>query len=399
MASFRLRTLIGSEVSVRHFAWLTLLASAALSLVGLYCIDVASSDTPPAHGPITLSGVVLKQVIFLLIGLGAALLVALPHYRFVRLVAWPAMWVTLALLVFLIAPGVPSWLVTPRNGARAWINLGPADLQPSELCKIAFVLVMADYLRYRSNHRTLAGLLPIGLLTFIPVGLILLQPDLGSAAIFIPTIFAMLLAAGAKLKHLVAVVLIGMAAGPAAYPILKPYQKQRILTLIAVARGDKDAAKDEAFQSYTAITLAGAGEWTGFGDAKARKVVRFNRLPERHNDMVFAVAVARFGLLGAVSILGLFLVWFAGALLTAAMCRDPFGRLVVVGCTAAVATQMFINIGMNVGLVPIVGITLPYVSYGGSSILTCWVMTGLIWSIGARGRPRLARPSFEFDES
>src|SRR5262249_50285615 len=104
-----------------------------------------------------------------------------------------------------------------------------------------------------------------------------------------------------------------------------------------------------------------------------------------------------FGLIGAIVTLSLFLLWFAGALLTAAMCREPFGRLVVVGCTAAVAAQMFINIGMNIGLVPIVGITLPYLSYGGSSVLTCWVMTGLISSIGPRGTPRLARPSFEFD--
>jgi cell division protein FtsW (lipid II flippase) len=395
----RLRAIIGADLSLRHFAWLTLLASLALSVLGLYCIDVATNLLPPDPPlPVTPGGVVARQAIFLAVGLLAAAAVALPHYRFVRVVAWPAMWVTLALLVFLLIPAVPAWLVTPRNGARAWINLGPVDLQPSELAKIAFILVMADHLRYRSNHRTLAGLLPIGVLTFIPVALIMLQPDFGTAAIFIPTLFAMLLAAGARLRHLVAVVLIGAAAGPAAYPLLKPYQQQRILTLIAVARGDKDAAKDTAFQAFTAITLAGAGGLDGTTDPKARALVRYNRLPERHNDMVFSVIVARFGLVGALATLALFLAWFLGALLTAALCREPFGRLVVIGCLAAIAAQVFINVGMNVGLVPIVGITLPYVSYGGSSMLTCWIMTGLIVSVGTRGHPRLARPSFEFDE-
>lgn len=401
MDSYRLRSLMGADLTVRHFAWLTLLASLGLSLIGVYCIDVASTDpaaTARTFGPITLTGVVLKQLIFLAIGLGAAALVAFPHYRVVRHIAWPAMWLALALLVFLLIPAVPAWIVKPRNGARAWIDVGPVDLQPSEVAKIAFVLVMADYLRYRSNHRTLSGLLPIGVLTFIPVGLIMLEPDFGTAVIFLPTIFAMLLAAGAKIKHLAAVVLIGAAAGPAAYPLLKPYQQQRILTLIAVARGDKDAARDTAYQSFTAITLAGAGEVTGFPDAKARKLLQYYWLPERHNDMVFAVVVARFGLIGALCVLALFLAWFAGALLTAALCRDPFGRLVVVGCTAAIATQMVINICMNIGLVPIVGITLPFVSYGGSSMFTCWNMTGLVFSIAARGKPRLARPSFEFDE-
>src|SRR4051794_31089039 len=125
MGGYRLRALIGSDVTVRHFAWLTLLASLGLSLVGVYIIDVGTRDVGGAAGgggggaggAGFFSGFVLKQLIFLAIGMGAAAAVALPHYRFVRLVAWPAMWVTLALLIFLIAPGVPAWLVTPRNGA------------------------------------------------------------------------------------------------------------------------------------------------------------------------------------------------------------------------------------------------------------------------------------------
>jgi cell division protein FtsW (lipid II flippase) len=322
----------------------------------------------------------------------------LPHYRFIRLVAWPAMWVCLGLLVFLLIPQVPSWLVTPRNGARAWINLGPVDFQPAEVAKIAFIMVVANYLRYRKNHRTIVGLIPIGLIAFVPVTLIMLQPDLGMAILFVPTLFAMLVAAGAKLSHLSIVVVIAMCAAPAAYPLLKPHQKQRLLGLVHMMQESNVGADGINFQSLTARTLTGAGGVVGHPDAKARSLIKFNRLPERHNDMIYAVIVLRFGMVGGLAVLGLYLLWFAGALLTAAVCRDPFGRLVVVGCATIIAAQMFINVGMNIGIVPIIGLTLPFVSYGGSSMLTVWVMTGLVVNIAMRRPPRLARPSFEFDE-
>ncbi|HYE03542.1 MAG TPA: FtsW/RodA/SpoVE family cell cycle protein, partial [Phycisphaerales bacterium] len=139
-----------------------------------------------------------------------------------------------------------------------------------------------------------------------------------------------------------------------------------------------------------------AGGPLGQPDDRARAMVRFNSLPERHNDMVFAVIVHRFGLAGGAAVLGLYLMWFAGALITAALCREPFGRLVAVGCAAVTAAQMAINVGMNLGLLPIIGLTLPLVSYGGSSMLAAWMMTGLIFGVAMRRAPRLTRPSFEF---
>jgi cell division protein FtsW (lipid II flippase) len=300
--------------------------------------------------------------------------------------------------VVLLVPFVPASIVTPRNGARAWINLGPVDFQPGEVAKIAFVLVLADYFRYRKNHRTFLGLIPPALITLIPVGLITLQPDLGTALLFIPCLFAMLVAAGAKLKHLAVIVLVGILAGPMAYPMLKPHQKQRIVGLINMVQGSPEGADDINYQSLTAVRLAGAGEINGMPDAKSRAVVHFNHLPERHNDMIFAVIVNRFGLIGGLGVLGLYAVWFLGALLTAALCKDPFGRLVVIGVTVIIAAQMFINVGMNLGLLPIIGLTLPFVSYGGSSILTVWIMTGLVLSVAMRPPARLSRPTFEFGD-
>jgi len=375
-------------------AWLCPLAALGLSLIGIQAIDVAgridpSSPTNPAA---------LKQTIFLGIGMLAGAAIALPHPRMVGRLAGTGALAVLALLIMLLVPAVPESLVTARNGARAWINLGVVDLQPSELAKVVYVLLVARYLRYRQEHRELSGLVPLGLLTAIPVGLITLQPDLGTAVLFIPSLFGMLLAAGARIRHLVLITTVSAIAAPAVYPALQPHQKQRLVALAHQIRGDESLDSDANYQPVVAQRLAGAGGLTGVGDRHARSLVYFNRLPEAHNDMVFAVITNRDGLLGAMSLMALALLWVAGALWTAGTTRDPMGRLVTVGLAAFIAAQTVINIGMNIGLLPIIGITLPFVSYGGSSMVVCWLMTGLVLSAGLhRPRPPF-RPSFEFDD-
>jgi len=388
--------LFGPNTSLVHGAWLCVLSALALSVLGIYAIDLGSSSGGGEH----LSARAMTQSIYLAVGLLAGLIVALPNPQTVRLLAWPALAGCVVLLVFLLLPFVPSSIVRPRNGCRGWIDLGFFDLQPSELAKIAFVLVLAEYLRYSKRHRTWGGLVPPALVTAVPVALIMLQPDLGMALLFLPGCFAVLLAAGAKLKHLSIVVLAGALAGPAMYPFLKPYQQQRIVSLIKQIRGDASAASDpDLFQSATALMLSGAGQGSGYNEAQARAVVRFSRLPERHNDMIFAVIAARFGLLGGLAVLGLYATWLLGAILAAAGTRDPFGRLLIAGFAAMVAAQVVINVGMNVGIVPIVGITLPFVSYGGSSMIAVWIMTGLIFGVATRRAPRLSRPTFEFGDN
>ncbi|MFN0133886.1 MAG: FtsW/RodA/SpoVE family cell cycle protein [Phycisphaerales bacterium] len=379
------------RVTVWHGAWLCLLAALALSLLGVYAIDLGVVDGARRQADPT------KQLMFLGVGLLAGAMVALPHYRLFGYLAWPAMMLSIGSLVFLLLPGVPAWLVTPRNGARGWINLGVVDFQPAEPAKIAFVLAAAYFLRYRSTHRTFLGLVPVGLIAFVPMALITLQPDLGSASLFVPALFAMLLAAGARLRHLALIVILAGLAGPAAYPILKPHQKERIAALIGQFEGRREGALDINYQSFTAQTLVGAGQWTGSTAGHARALVRFNRLPERHNDMIYAVIVARFGLLGGVAVLGLYVMWLAGALLTAANCKDPFGRLLCVGFAGFIGAQAVVNIGMNVGLLPIIGVTLPFVSYGGSSTLTTLLMTGLVFNVAMRRALPPFRASFEWE--
>lgn len=375
-------------------AWLTVLASLGLSLIGIHAIDVADALK---GGEGVLGVAALKQAASLGVGVAGAVLIALPHYRVLGVASWVLLGVSLVMMVFLLVPGVPTSIVRARNGARSWIDLGPIDLQPSELAKIAYVLALAWYLRYRDNHRTVVGLLPPALITGLPVALIMLQPDLGTASLFIPALFAVLVAAGAKLKHLAVIVLIAAMAAPASYPFLKPHQQQRIKGLLLQIRGDTSADQDINMQSVTAQRLAGAGMAAGLPEKRARLLLHYNPLPERHNDMVFAVICNRFGWAGGVLTLGLYGVWIVGALLTSATCREPFGRLVPVGLTGFIVAQVFVNVGMNLGIVPIIGITLPYVSLGGSSLVTVWLMTGLIASVALR-RPRLGqRHSFEFD--
>jgi len=384
-----------SSVRVMNAAWLTLVASLALTLIGVYAIDLAEglrAGTPGGE----MTGIARKQAVFLGVGVLASVVVALPHYRWLGMLAGVMYALGIGMLVFLLVPFVPEWLVTPRNGAKAWINLGVVDFQPSEVMKIALVLLVARYLRFRSQHRTLRGLVVPGLIAAAPVGLITLQPDLGTASLFVPTLFAMLIAAGARLRHLTLIVVCAALAAPLAYPLLRAHQKERLVGIFQQFRGDETGAYDINYQSTRAQTLIGAGGAGGNPGPAARALVRYNELPEDHNDMVFAVIVNRFGLVGALAVLGLYGLWIAGALAVAASCRDPLGRLIAVGIPAIVAAQMMVNIGMNLGLLPIIGITLPFVSYGGSSLLTSWLMTGLIVNIAIH-RPRPPyRSSFEY---
>jgi cell division protein FtsW (lipid II flippase) len=384
-------------ITLVHVGWLAVIAALALSAISVYSIDMALQ--PEGASASRLTGEAAKQLAFVGTGILAAILVALPHYRLIGRISWIAMVGSVGLLVFLVLPGVPESIVRPVNGARAWISLGSFKLQPAELAKIAFVLCTAHYLRFRRTHRQFSGLVPVGLIAAIPVGLIMLQPDLGTVLLFIPALFAMLLAAGARLRHLAIIVVAASMAAPLAYPFLKPHQKERISALVRLVQGDRQTgASDINYQLLTAQRLAGSGEVGGTTDEHARALLRFNRLPASHNDFIFSVVCARFGLFGGLAVLALYGVWITSALSVAAACKEPFGRLVGVGLAGFIAAQVVVNVGMNLGLLPIIGITLPFLSYGGSSMITVWLMTGLIVNIAMRKPVPPFRPSFEYDE-
>ena len=371
--------------------WMCLGASLALTALGVLCINLTEGVDSTGVG-----GFALRQLVFLPVGLLAAVIAATPHYKWVGRMTPTLVVLTLGMLLFVMLPVAPDWLVKPKNGARRWINLGVADFQPSEIAKVVYILMLARYLRFRKNYRRLRGLAPPLALTFLPMALIVIEPDLGTALLFLPTFFAVLIAAGAKLKHLALLVLAAAMLAPAMYPVLEPHQRDRVSAMWNQIRGDRRSADSINYQGFQAITLVGAGGVTGLGPQLSRAVVDFNNLPEDHNDMIFAVIVDRFGLLGAGLTVALYLAWIGGALWVAASCKDPFGRLVVVGLASMVGAQAFLNIAMTIGLAPITGMTLPFVSYGGSSLVVAYLMTGLILSVAMRRPAYLARRSFEF---
>ncbi len=380
------RALHQGRVLIINTGWICVIASLLLSIGGI----VAISTTEPALS--------LRQMIHFAVALIIALALALPHYRLWQMVSYPALAFMLALLIFVLIPQVPEIIVRPRNGARRWIHLFVTDIQPSEIAKIAYILALANYLRFRKNYRRFLGLLLPLMLTFIPIMLILVEPDLGTALLFLPTLFAMLIAAGAKLKHLVLIIVLGLSVAPMMYPLLKPHQKDRIMAMAAQIRGDERYVNDIGYQGSRAKTLVGAGRLTGVGKEHARDLIHYNQLPEDHNDMIFAVICCRWGMAGALATGALFTLLCVGGVFVAAQCKDPFGRLVAVGLSTVLFTQMTINIGMTLGLMPITGMTLPFVSYGGSSLVSVWIMIALIFSIALRRSQYLTRHSFEFDE-
>ncbi|MHC4947581.1 MAG: FtsW/RodA/SpoVE family cell cycle protein [Planctomycetota bacterium] len=382
----RMRELHQPKVLLFNTGWLCVAAALALSILGVSAIGT----TEPAYA--------LRHAVHLAMGIVAAVIVAVPHFRSIRWLSYPLLLLVTGLLVFVLIPFVPEAIVRPRNGARRWINMVVMDVQPSELAKIAYVLALANYLRFRTSYRTLPGLLLPLVLTFIPMGLILVEPDLGTAMLFLPTLFAMLVAAGAKLRHLVIVMVLGLSAAPLMYPMLRPHQKDRIEALYYQFIGDSRHENDIGYQGARAMTLVGSGRLVGVGKAHAEELVTWNHLPEDHNDMIFAVIACRWGALGAVTTWGLFLLMCGGGLLIAATCKDPFGRLVAVGVSSLLFAQMAINTGMTIGLMPITGMTLPFVSSGGSSLIATWIMIGLLLNVAMRRAPYMARRSFEFDE-
>ncbi|MDA1008504.1 MAG: FtsW/RodA/SpoVE family cell cycle protein [Planctomycetota bacterium] len=366
-----------------HWGWLPVIGALALSLTGVEAISTTEADYAA------------RQMTFLPLGLFAAAGVAALNPRWMeRYAFWLAVAAVLLLLVVLM-PGVPESIVRSRKGARRWISLVITDFQPSELAKIAVILALATWLRTRSDVRMLRGLVVPSIIAFVPFVLILVEPDLGTALTLVPVTAAMLLVAGCKRRHLAGVALALALLAVVSVPFLKGHQRDRVDALIAQIQGSTKYSRSIGFQADRAMTLVGAGGVLGRGEEAAKNLVEQNALPEEHNDMIFASVACRWGWQGSVAILLGAASVSIGALIVAGTVRDPGGRLIAVGIGTLLMTQYFVNIGMNVGILPIAGITLPFVSSGGTSLISSWFMIGMLWSIASMRRGDTLRPAFE----
>lgn len=329
------------------------------------------------------------QIVWTVLAAAAMVAVTLPSYRVLCRFSYAIYLLALGLLVLV-------YFFPPVNGARRWIRFGPAGLQPSEFAKIAFVLALARYLMYRENYRSLVGLLvPLGL-TLVPVVLILREPDLGTAAVFLPVMFVMLFAAGARRIDLARLVLAGLLTLPLLWTQMSLEQKSRVAALFEQA-GPGQTATGDAYhlrQAKQMLALGGVrgSLWTGqlVDDPAAY------HLPEARSDFIFCILGERFGLAGLAAVLGLFALLVWRGLAIAAATREPFGRLVAVGLVSLVAVQVLINTGMTVGLLPITGLSLPLVSYGGSGLVAQGLVLGLLVNIALRPGYELTNEPFRY---
>jgi len=405
----------------RH-GWGLLLPIVPLCAIGLLSIQaILGSDDG------TLAPAVVKQLMFVVTGLVVMIAVAMFGYHRVGRIAYALFGLSLLLLLWLV---LDRWIDLPlvdrTRSTRRWIQFGPGQIQPSELAKIAYVLALAWYLRYRKNYRTLQGLVPPFVLTLVPMALILLQPNLGTVLLFLPVLFAMLYAAGARGKHLLFVLLMAVLCMPFFWSKMKGYQRLRITGVVLQSDPLRAYLKEhpkvwDAFRPRSTEVddwYAGLVKWKsndglqlirskmaiaggglvghGWGRGTFIKYSRF--LPEGHNDFIFAMIAHQWGLIGTLLLLMcyvfLVLIGFDLAMNT----NDPFGRLVAVGISTLIAVQTLTNLCMTVGLGPITGVTLPFVSAGGSSMVVSFLSIGLLISV-AHHRPMLiAKPPFEFKE-
>jgi cell division protein FtsW (lipid II flippase) len=285
-----------------------------------------------------------------------------------------------------------------RNGAHRWVPLGIVDVQPSELAKLAYIMALAHYLMYRRNYRRLTGLVAPFLLTLLPVFLILREPDLGTSLLFFPVLYAMLFAAGARAKHLSAVALLGILALPVLWTQMSAEQKSRITTLFNQQDGGQAPRGDGYHLHQSKQVLALGGAWGSDVTGMLIDDPLAYHLPAARTDFIFCLIGERWGLPGTLGLIAVYLLLFARGLMIAAGTQEPFGRLIAVGIIALLAAQLLINTGMTVGLMPITGLTLPLVSYGGSSLVTCCIALGLLINVALRPGYEITGEPFRFAE-
>jgi cell division protein FtsW len=292
-----------------------------------------------------------------------------------RRLALPLALLSCALLVAIWIPG----LGMSRGGARRWVRLGPLLIEPSELLKLGLVFFLADLLSRRIDrlHELKAGLLPVFIIVLPIVSILLKQPDFGSAVMVVFLAFALLFASGARLEHLGAAGGIALA-GLILQALIKPYRMRRLAAFVDPWRSARGAGF-QLVQSF--IALGEGGKW-GQGLGAGRQKMFY--LPQAHTDFVFAVVTDDFGIVGAVAVIAMFAIILCRGMRIAHAETDPFGSLLGVGLSSLFAVQVLINIAVVIGLVPTKGLPLPFLSYGGSSIVMALAELGALMALSRR---------------
>ena len=359
---------------IQNFDWPTFSTVVLIAVLGVMTIFSATRQPSEAAQ----SPLFIKQIIWLAIGIGGLLIFTSFDYIWLSRISGPAYITGLLLLIVVLFSGKTGM------GAQRWIGLGPVSFQPSEFFKLVFIIMIARYFSLLEGPFEVKRLLKVfSALVLLPFVLLLKQPDLGTAVVILLIFFSMVMAKGLQKRALVMIVLIALVSLPFMGNILwtglKDYQKNRLVAFID-PHADPSGIGYHINQSKVAI---GSGEFLGKGFLRGTQGP-FRFLPERHTDFIFAVFAEEWGFAGALFLLSLYFFLIVRGLDTARKAKDEFGRMLALGITFMFAVYFFINVGMTLGIMPVVGIPLPFMSYGGTALLSNFISAGVLINIRTR---------------
>ncbi len=343
---------------------------AATGLVMAYTNSVESGSTPLEAGTTFTRGLMWAGIAVVMFLLATAF-----DYRWLKTLAWPVYALQLGLLVLTLAIG------SGVGGSARWIAFGPFTFQFSELAKILMIIVLANYLSSREGKLdSLGSILGACVLVGPPLALVMLQPDLGTSLVFAAILAGMLWMSGASLRWLAVLAAGVIAMVPIAWTyILRDYQKERLTSFLAA---DKDL-QGAGYQLYQSQIAIGSGGWMGKGLTNGTQA-QGDFLPVQTTDFVFAILAEELGFVGAMVLFGLFVLLIWRILVAGWRSRDPFGTLFSAGLASMILFQLVVNVGMVMGIMPITGIPLPFVTHGGASLVSMAIGLGILQSINIR---------------
>lgn len=351
-----------------------LMVSLALSAFGIFAVYVAGTDDRQAYAA--------NQALGFAAGLAGAVPLALIDYRLWQRYLRPIYVLIVAMLLAVILAGAAA------GGAQRWIDIGPVQIQPSEFAKLLVVVVLAGYIAESPIRENLTFLKALGVLA-LPAILVFVQPDLGTALVFGAVFVTMTFIGGARLYQIGALAAMAVVAAVVAFKadILKGYQKDRLTVFV-----DPQGSGDVGYQVAQSKTAIGSGGLTGKG-YDATTLANLGFLPEDHTDFIFSNLAERLGFVGGMVLLVLFLVLIWRILHVATISRDRFGVLIAVGVGTIFLFHVFVNVGMTMGIMPVTGIPLPFISYGRSSLVVSVLSLGLLQSIAMHSRSEYSKNS------
>jgi rod shape determining protein RodA len=380
---------------IREFRWGAFFATVILALIGFFFVFSATFRTGSEETAI--SPMVKQQIVWFVTGIVLYLIVSLTDYEWICEKSWILYGVVFALLVYvaiaayLIKHGYGALPFTKSlYGATRWLRVAGFQLQPSEIAKLSCLLSVCYYL-FRSKRitGTWQALIIAGLIAGIPAILIMAQPDLGTAMVLVPTTFVAVFIAGANIRYLTLIVLVAANVAVYAYLVpqlhlLKPHQRDRIDVFL---HPEKDPLGDGWNLNQSRIAVGSGRTWgKGFlkGDVKG---LGYLPVTVAHNDFIFAVYAEETGFVGGMILLTLYSIIIVSGIRVAFFARDELGRLLALGVTTMIFFHVFVNVGMTMGIMPITGVPLPLVSYGGTFMLVVMVCLGLIQSVWLHRKP------------